>query len=165
MKNDHCDYILVFSAGVKRQTAFSGSAQVAFSARLSNHSPSLSPNQVIVFNDVLLNVGSPYHNAYGTFVAPVPGVYFFTTSLLAYGKTSHHAKLVRDGQELAKVDFNDADGYDDSSQAVIVELDKGDIVAVQNADYTGMVYHGYNYSTFSGFLLYEYEDVSPVVGK
>ena len=125
----------------------------------------MSPNQDIVFNDVLLNVGSAYHSGHGIFVAPVPGVYFFTTSLLALGTTPHHAKLVKDGHELVRADFNDADHFDDSSQAVIVQLEKGNFVAVQNADYSGMLYAGSNYSTFSGFLLYEYEDVSPAVGK
>ena len=125
----------------------------------------MSPNQDIVFNDVLLNVGSAYHSGHGIFVAPVPGVYFFTMSLLALGTTPHHAKLVKDGHELARADFNDADHFDDSSQAVIVQLEKGNFVAVQNANYSGMLYAGSNYSTFSGFLLYEYEDVSPAVGK
>ena len=142
------------------------SSQVAFSVRLStNSTPPLSLNKEIVFNDILINVGSAYNNSRGTFVAPVPGVYFFTTSLLAYGKTSHHAKLVKNGQELVRVDFNDVDGYDDSSQAVIIQLNTGDIVAVQNVDYNNMLYLGYNYSTFSGFLLYEYEDMTPAVGK
>ena len=125
----------------------------------------MSPNQDIVFNDVLLNVGSAYHSAHGIFVAPVPGVYFFTMSLLAYGTTNHHAKLVKDGQELARSDFNDNDYHDGSSQTVIVQLKKGNVIAVQNADYSGMLYTGLNYSTFSGFLLYEYEDVSPAIGK
>ena len=48
---------------------------------------------------------------------------------------------------------------------MIMQLKKGDIVAVQNADYSGMLYAGSNYSTFSGFLIYEYEDMLPVVGK
>ena len=159
------NFFFVTSAGLKRQTTLYSPTQVAFSARLSNNTPALSPNQDIVFNDVILNVGSAYHNAHGTFIAPVSGVYVFTTSLLAYGTKSHHAKLVKNGQELARIDFNDADGYDDSSQTVIIKLVKGDDIAVQNTDYTGMVYLGYNYSTFSGFLLYEYEDLSPVVGK
>ena len=144
----------------------SGSTQVAFSARLTvGSTPAMNPNQDIVFDHLILNVGSAYHNAHGIFVAPVPGIYFFTTSLLAVGTSSHHAKLVKNGQQLARVDFNDDDNFDDSSQAVIVELKKGDIVAVQNADYSGMLYAGSNYSTFSGFLIYEYEDMSPPVGK
>ena len=158
-------YLRFNHTGRKRQTAVYGSTHVAFSARLTTDTPSLSPNQDIVFNDVIVNVGSAYHKAHGIFVAPVPGVYLFTTSLLAYGTKSHHAKIVRGGQELARTDFNDADSFDDSSQTVIVQLQKGDFVAVQNADYSGMVYTGFNYSTFSGFLLYEYEDMSPLVGK
>lgn len=138
---------------------------MAFSARITNDSPHLSPNQDIVFDNVITNVGSAYHNTHGAFIAPVPGLYVFTTSLLAYGKTSHHAILTKNGQLLTKVDFNDADGFDQSSQMVIVELNSGDDVAVQNADYTGMVYYGGYYSTFSGFLLYEYETVPPAVGK
>ena len=115
-----------------------------FSARLTTDTPSLSPNQDIVFNDVIVNVGSAYHKAHGI----VPGVYLFTTSLLAYGTKSHHAKIVKGGQELARTDFNDADSFDDSSQTVIVQLEKGDFVAVQNADYSGMVYTGFNFWIF-----------------
>ena len=139
---------------------------MVFSSRLSKHyTPSLNSSQGIIFNDVLLNVGSAYYSTNGTFIAPVSGVYLFTTSILAYGTSSHHARIVKNGQELAKIDFNDDDNYDHSSQTVIVKLDRGHVVAVENVDVNGMVYFGYNYSTFSGFLLYEYEDVSPVVGK
>ena len=89
---------------------------MAFSVRLTlGKTPSMSPNQDIVFNDVLLNVGSAYHSGHGIFVAPVPGVYFFTMSLLALGTTPHHAKLVNDGRKLARADFNDPDHFDDSS--------------------------------------------------
>ena len=64
----------IFFLGLKQQTAFYSSTQVAFSARLTiGQTPSMSPNQDIVFNDVLLNVGSAYHNTHGTFVAPVSG--------------------------------------------------------------------------------------------
>ena len=150
--------------GAKRQSPLNGS-RVAFFARLTQTTAALNINQGLVFDSVVTNVGRAYQNSTGAFTAPRPGVYVFTTSILAYGTSSHHVSVVKNGQLLAKIDFNDADSFDDSSQTVIVELDKGDIIAIQNADYTGMVYNGGFYSTFSGFLLYEYEDASEIVGK
>ena len=50
-----------------------------------------------MFNDVIVHVGSACHKAHGIFVAPIHGVYFITTSLLAYGTKSHHAKIVKGG--------------------------------------------------------------------
>ena len=93
----------LFITGLKRQTPFSGSTQVAFSARLTNGStPPMSLKQDIVFNDVLLNVSSAYHSEHGIFVAPVPGVYFFTTSLLAIIMLNL-SKMVRNWQEVTSM--------------------------------------------------------------
>ena len=49
---------------------------------------------------------------------------------------------------------------------VIVELKVGDFVSVESNEATAD-YYGYKYSSFSGFLLYDYSDVStgPIVGK
>ena len=78
-----------------------------------------------------------------------------------------HAELVRDGQILAMIDFSDTTTYIQASQGVIVELDAGDDVSVKEAHYTDCVYYGSYYSTFSGFLLYQYDSPDPdiVLGK
>ena len=73
-----------------------------------------------------------------------------------------HCKLVKNGQTLVRL--NTAH-WDQSSHTVIVELKTGDLVSVVSEDAQGVDYHGDDYTSFSGFLLHDYSDVNPVVGK
>ena len=158
---------LIF-AGFRRQVNGQGGPGIAFFARLTADSPPLSPNQDIVFNDVQLNIGSAYHATHGAFIAPLDGVYVFTTSILSHvhgANYAAHAKLVKNGTLLAILDASEPDGIAQAGQTVIIQLKKNDDIAVQNADYSGVVFMGSNYSTFSGFLLYDLSDDAPVVGK
>ena len=143
--------------------------KVAFFARLTNLTPHLDPNQDIVFDHVVTNVGNGYHSSHGLFVAPVSGIYVISTTLLSYldgpGVHVNHAKLVKNGQLLARLEQSDIAGWDTSSLTIVVELLKDDDVAVQNSDYYNMTYWGDNYSTFSGFLLYENVSSPNLVGK
>ena len=160
-------FILHFLTGLRRQVNTQGGPAVAFFARLTSDSPQLSPNQDIVFNDVMINVGGGYHNVHGTFIAPVHGIYVFTTSVLSHKSGPNyaaHAKLVKNGTLLAILDASEPDGIAQASQTVIVQLAKGDDVAVQNEHYTGTAYYGSNYSTFSGFLLYDLSEPGAIVG-
>ena len=137
------------------------SAHVAFFARLSTHTPKLQPDQDIVFNDVITNIGNGYHKTHGIFVAPVAGVYVFYASLHAYAG-QNHAKLMKNGQMLAMFDV--VLSSDTNSQMVIIELEAGDDVSVQNADYPDRIFHGLYYTTFSGYLLYGYPEPQ-LIGK
>ena len=87
----------------------------------------------------------------------------FTTSMLSNGKVSH-AKLVKNGQLLARLDCSEADGIAQAGQTVIVQLAAGEDVAVQVFDYPDTVFYGNWYSTFSGFLLYTV-DGPEITGK
>ena len=137
---------------------------MAFTARLSVNTPKLQHGQDIVFDNVLLNLGNGYHKQHGAFIAPVSGVYSFSVSLLSVSPHCH-AKLVKDGQILAMLDFSDTTKYIQSSQGVIVELNAGDDVSVKEANYTDCVYNGLYFSRFSGFLLYQYDYPEIVLGK
>ena len=75
-----------------------------------------------------------------------------------------HAELVKDSQVLAMIDFSDTTAFIQSSQGVIVELNAGDDVSVKEAHYTDCVYYGSYFSTFSGFLLYQYDYPEIVLG-
>ena len=66
---------------------------------------------------------------------------------------------------MAILDASEPDGVAQAGQTVILQLERGEDVAVQNEDYTGIVYHGSYYCTFSGLLLYDLSDASAIVGK
>ena len=71
---------------------------------------------------------------------------------------------MKNNQILAKIQFSTDEAQ--SSQTIIIELNKGDDVSVRNAVIDRSVM-GDRYSSFSGFLLYSYEYThgSQVVGK
>ena len=72
-------------------------------------------------------------------------------------------KLVKNGHVVARANLND---WEQSTQLVVLQLKKGDGVAIRNDDITAIDFHGELYPTFAGFLLYDYSD-SPgaIVGK
>ncbi|XP_052782456.1 complement C1q tumor necrosis factor-related protein 3-like [Mya arenaria] len=57
---------------------------VAFLATLTNHITHAGALQPIAFNRVVTNVGGAYNVHLGSFVAPVSGIYVFSTTLLSY---------------------------------------------------------------------------------
>ena len=73
-----------------------------------------------------------------------------------------HVKLVRNGNTIARVAVS---SWDQSSETVVLQLNKGDDIAVRNDDITAINFYGDLYSSFSGFLLYDYSDGAPIVGK
>ena len=145
-----------------RQLNNSNGTNVAFFTRLSTDTQTLQPGQDVVFNDVLTNIGNGYHNLHGNFVAPIAGVYVFHATVLS-NSGNCHARLMKNGQVLAML--NDANQANTASQMAIIELNAGDDVAVQNADYPDRVFYGHYYSTFSGLLLYGYPAPEIIIGK
>lgn len=133
---------------------------VAFFATLNNHSTNTNPNQDIIFENVVTNIGGAYHEAHGLFVAPRPGVYVFSTSILTTGQHAH-VKIVKNGQMLARLDPDD---WEQTSQMVVVQLKTGDDIAIKNDDIAGINFYGDQYSSFSGFLLYDYTELLPIIG-
>ena len=133
-------------------------SRVAFFATLTHSDAVLARNERILFDNVVTNLGLAFHN--GVFVAPVPGLYVFSVNLLSDSEPAN-AKVVRNGGLLGALNFH-VDG-EQASQTVAVELNRGDEIAVQSANYPGVKFYGYRHSSFSGFLLYEYNH--PLVGK
>ena len=57
---------------------------VAFLATLADHAESLGADQIIAFENVITNVGDAYNSHAGVFIAPVSGIYVFSTSIMSY---------------------------------------------------------------------------------
>lgn len=136
--------------------------EVAFFATMTLNEDHLGKDQDIVFDHIVTNIGHAYNANHGTFVAPVPGTYVFSVTLYHQSGVSSAGTwghVVANGIVVAKLHVN----QEQSSQTVIVSLQAGDDVSVQNTE-TDRGFFGDRYSTFSGFLLYENILVSAVVG-
>ena len=151
---------IFFHSGEKRQVNNPNDMGVAFFATMINHSTNTNRNQDIIFENVVTNIGGAYHGAHGLFVAPRPGVYVFSTTILTNGHNAH-VKIVKNGQMLARLDPED---WEQTSQMAVVQLKTGDDIAIKNDDIAGVNFYGDHYSSFSGFLLYDYTKLLPIVG-
>ena len=136
--------------------------KVAFFAAVSPHDVyHLGSNQPVVFDKAVLNVGNAYHPYSGVFSAPYDGTYYFSSTL--FGRLT--GGLIYFGiwkNNISYANFEIKDSHQ-VTQSVILELSKGDDVAVRHhgSDH-GIV--GHNFTTFSGFLLYEKFPPAQVVG-
>lgn len=78
-----------------------GEFPVAFTATISDHYiEHAGDHQVIVFDNVVTNVGNAYNSHVGIFVAPVNGIYVFSVTLFSPASVSFHANIVKNGQIL-----------------------------------------------------------------
>ncbi|KAL4230593.1 positive regulation of adiponectin secretion [Mactra antiquata] len=134
---------------------------IAFTAVLNHEVTKLGVNQNIVFDLVHTNVGNAYNPHHGTFVAPVTGVYVFHTTI--FTRLNHLAwcKIMVNGVQKVSVYVQAPAGLNNSgSQMLVVRLNKGDDVAVQNIAAADYIYSdGNNYNSFSGFLLQDLSEI------
>ncbi|XP_060569508.1 complement C1q-like protein 4 [Ruditapes philippinarum] len=138
---------------------------VAFSATLNKLNVGhIGVHQNIVFSDVITNIGNGYNNHHGVFVAPVSGLYMFSTTLLSGKNVEFAASIEINGSDVVRMYERGTDNrHGSATQIVIVHLSKGDDVSVQSlsADHT---YWGDKYCSFSGVLLQQLESPSQIVG-
>ena len=100
---------------------------VAFFATINVHSLNhLGLNQNIVFEDVVTNIGNAYNNHHGVFIAPVSGLYVFTTSLTSEHNMEYWAKVVVNGTVIVRLNERGTDGrLGSGAQTIIIALKKG----------------------------------------
>ncbi|XP_052777764.1 uncharacterized protein LOC128215078 [Mya arenaria] len=128
---------------------------IAFFATLSTDIAHVGIGQDIAFDNVITNTGGAYNNHHGVFTAPVNGIYVFSATLLALGTDNDHLKWIKNGQTLCYLYVHDA-GYDSSGSTIVVQLNTGDDVSIQNIDADNSL-NGHHYTFISGFLLKETE--------
>ena len=139
---------------------------VAFLATLSVHAKNLGVNQIIAFDNVITNVGNAYNSHAGVFIAPVSGIYVFSTSILSIKNNQSHYYFMKNGNLVTGM-FYHGDGllaYDTTGSTITLQLSKGDDVAVVNGDLDNDI-NGDHFCSITGSLLQEIYDDTAVVGK
>ncbi|KAI1891024.1 hypothetical protein AGOR_G00159600 [Albula goreensis] len=139
--------------GMSLRTA---NSKVAFSAvRSNNHEPSDMSNKtrIIHFDQVLVNVGNSF-TLESVFLSPRKGIYSFNFHVIkVYQSQTIQVNLMLNGKPVISAFAGDRDvTREAATNGVLLFLDKKDKVYLKLEQ--GNLQGGWQYSTFSGFLLF-----------
>lgn len=112
---------------------------------------SFRSDEVLLFDEVLINEGDGFKPYTGEFIAPVSGKYLFSVTIRAQYHKQVSAELVCNGKILGRV----TSGYGcidkaTASVTIAVELRRSDVVLVKQTAARSGDYHGNGYTTFTG---------------
>ncbi|XP_048034788.1 cerebellin-4 [Megalobrama amblycephala] len=131
-------------------------SKVAFSAvRSNNHEPSEMSNKtrIIYFDQVLVNIGN-YFTLESVFLCPRKGVYSFNFHVIkVYQSQTIQVNLMLNGKPVISAFAGDKDvTREAATNGVLLHLNKEDKVYLKLEK--GNLVGGWQYSTFSGFLVF-----------
>ncbi|XP_078275107.1 cerebellin-4 [Rhinoraja longicauda] len=131
-------------------------SKVAFSAvRSTNHEPSEMSNKtrIIYFDQILVNVGNCF-TLESVFVAPRKGIYSFNFHVIkVYQSQTIQVNLMLNGKPVISAFAGDKDvTREAATNGVLLYLDKEDKAYLKLEK--GNLVGGWQYSTFSGFLVF-----------
>uniref|UniRef100_A0A3B5R6Y6 Cerebellin-1-like n=1 Tax=Xiphophorus maculatus TaxID=8083 RepID=A0A3B5R6Y6_XIPMA len=132
--------------------------KVSFSAATGG-SGSIGPfntDTIIIYRKLIINVGNAYNQHTGIFVAPVPGIYYFTFFYHAGGSQIVSLALMKNSETVVTTSDHQTshDGADNGGNAALLQLQQGDQVYVQLVENTH-IWGGSHGITFSGYLLHK----------
>uniref|UniRef100_A0A671QTG3 Cerebellin 11 n=1 Tax=Sinocyclocheilus anshuiensis TaxID=1608454 RepID=A0A671QTG3_9TELE len=142
------------------------SPKVAFTASMSNtedtHRGPFSTETKLIFDKVLTNIGNAYDPVTGVFTAPVKGVYYFRYSGSAFSSHDMGLSIFKGtARFVSSYEYNSGERNDQMSNGAVMELDVGEEVHMRLWIRTWIfVDPRYNYSTFTGYLLYPLDSTS-----
>lgn len=113
-------------------------------------------NDVLKFQDVVLNVGDAYQPLTGIFTCPTSGLYHFSFNVVKMGQRIR-VELVSKNTVVATAAAVDMVNADTATGGAVLQLVKGDQVFLQlagNSDKT-LMDTGNRFSTFMGYLIHE----------
>ncbi|KAK3597037.1 hypothetical protein CHS0354_022045 [Potamilus streckersoni] len=132
-------------------------SKVAFFVGLGPNVGPVEQNTDLVFDKVVTNVGDTYSKQTGRFTAPYNGTYQFTVVVAAQGHQKAAADLMKSGKLVLTVWAESIPYWATSTNTAILELTQGDEVWLVLQKRACFI-HGYMYSTFSGYLLFNTDD-------
>ncbi|KAL4233595.1 C1q and tumor necrosis factor protein 4 [Mactra antiquata] len=124
----------------------------AFAATMSDHAKGLGRYQTIVFDTLYNNDLGCYSPVTGVFTAPMNGTYFFTSTVMSHTGQYLETEICLNGQTLVLMYSYDTK-HEQGTNSVVLALKTGDSVWVRLHVTEGSMVYGYNWSTFSGFMI------------
>ena len=109
--------------------------------------------QVLVFDEIVINEGQGYDNHTGVFTAPLDGFYNFNIHVVSYSKSLFHLGLLHNGRQVIDVHKSGDVNYGSASNSVLVKLGKQDQVKLVSRYISSDVDGSWQSTTFSGHLL------------
>ncbi|XP_033096092.1 uncharacterized protein LOC117100491 [Anneissia japonica] len=141
---------------VRRNTLTSATHSVFSATRTSNLYGS-NQEQIIVFDNVVTNLGADLIESNSTFVAPVTGYYYFSFTLRSLDDDYIGASLmINDRQSPEASVYTDQSSRNImQSQNIVLQLAAGDMVWLRlgPSNNYGIYSDTYNFCTFNGFIL------------
>ncbi|XP_052790990.1 uncharacterized protein LOC128224926 [Mya arenaria] len=164
--NEHQVVKQLVRRGVKLVRQVELGTAVAFLATMGSHNVHSGQNQPLIFERVVTDIGNAYNPHIGTFIAPVDGVYSFSVTLLSASGFISHYYIYKNNTAICHLTLYhpSSETYTSMSQTAVLQLKKGEDVSIRNLDADKTTY-GDNYSTFSGFILWETYAHPEIVGK
>ncbi|XP_078018864.1 uncharacterized protein LOC144458907 isoform X2 [Epinephelus lanceolatus] len=143
-------------AELKRENA--DHPKVAFSAGLTDagHVGPFNTEITLKFSKVFTNIGQAYSPTTGIFTAPVRGVYYFRYTVWGVStSTWFGAHLYHNEKSMAfNEDYNAESSHVSVSNALVLQLEKGDVVYMTLHPGRTIKDDLHNRTIFSGFLLF-----------
>ncbi|KAL1272042.1 hypothetical protein QQF64_031058 [Cirrhinus molitorella] len=142
------------------------SPKVAFTASMSatesTHRGPFSDETKLIFDKVLTNIGNAYDPVTGVFKAPVKGVYYFRYSGSAFSSHDMGLSIFKGTTRfVSSYEYNSGERNDLMSNGAVMELNVGEEVHMRLWIRSWIfVDRRYNYSTFTGYLLYPLDSTS-----
>ncbi|XP_071135975.1 heavy metal-binding protein HIP-like [Mytilus edulis] len=134
-----------------------GKYKPAFFANLSKTLSNLKSDQIVKFDTIVTNVGKPYSPKTGKFTAPRDGTYTFSWTCLTFAKSRFETRLAVNNQYISgnRANAQNINQYVQATKNVVVQMKKGDVATVRVLGSYGLSLYGggYNFSSFSGFMI------------
>ena len=125
---------------------------VMFSAFLGNYA-TISSGDVVVFNQVITNIGQNYNATTGVFTCLVSGYYVFDVHIQGQTDKEARVEIRLNGARLAVAGAEDQLDYQSASAQVNVALKQGDTVDVISTKTSYLNGGSLRYCMFSGHLV------------
>ena len=131
------------------------SEKVAFSVHIQvSDTISMTKGNIVIFNEIVTNLGDGYNKDSGSFTAPVSGVYSFSLYFMTSNTAWSYLGIYVNGESQCNVAGHSAYGV--SGCSVIKEIKTGDVVNVRVAHgatlYTNTNENYRNQNGFVGML-------------
>ncbi|XP_051747864.1 uncharacterized protein LOC127511192 isoform X7 [Ctenopharyngodon idella] len=132
--------------------------EIAFSASMmesgSGYIGPFTTEITVTYRNVFTNIGNAYNPITGIFTAPLKGAYMFRISVYGHAPTTAGASIYKNGERVVIAYDIQAKDRENSSNAVVLILEVGDVVYVSLWPKTRIYDNQNKHNTFSGFLLF-----------